>query len=462
MIHAMKRAAIVFLLAVAATTFSATPVLDPDAPPPTPGAISNAEAVFRVRSALDGLFKFDMAHEGYEDLITRIERTDGRVGIRLVLKIPSDRSYSPSGQQYHPVVFWLDERTGEFAPPPGAAFEPMSDTEILRLLAAENPELADWLADHPPSIRRLGGFVLVSVPGASAAGDGDAASRAQWRAERTWPGPARETWAAFEEPERRFLGWHVKPRPSHPKRNEAEAAASLGDGEAFRLALDALSDEDLSLPGIHLDCSREPGRTLVAVVTDGSFADGARRFEVLIDDATRTIIQGPVFIDSTNSPSPRIRQDDPGDTNLLRRVSRKLGGLSMDRPPCRAELRLAPEGGGTVVSIRANVPRETDFYTNLVHGAEMARFLYDPERNAIEAVPFAPVHDDAAMVRLAKAVIPQRDYSRDCPFLVKRVSGIVIVGFPRRLGWHGTLIFDPVFWLHDESGSMLTGRFEPD
>ena len=450
MIGGMNRVTVVFLLAVAATAFSATPVPDPDAPPPTPGAISNAEAVFRVRSALDGLFKFDMVHEGYEDLITRIERTDGRVGVRQVLNIPSDRS---NAQQNHPVVFWLDERTGEFAPPPGVTFEPMSDAEVLRLLAAGNPALADWLADHPPTIRRMGGFVLVSVPG-TASGEGDAASRAQWHAERTWPGPARETWAAFEEPERRLLGWYVKPRPSHPKRNEAESSASLGDGDAFRIALDALAGEDLPLPGTQLTCSREPDRTLVAVTTD------AGRFEVLIDDATRAVVSEPTFIDSAN-PAPPDGSDDDGENPVLRRVSRKLGGLSMDWSPCRAEMRPAPDGK-TRVSIRANVARETDFYTNLVHGAELARFLYDPERNTVEAVPFAPVHDDAAMVRFAKAVIPQRTYSRDCPFLVKRVSGIAIVGFPRRLGWHGELIFDPVFWLHDGSGSMLTGLFEPD
>lgn len=451
MIRPMKRAAVVFLLAVAAAAFSATPVPDPDAPPPAPGAISNAEAVFLVRSALDGLFKFDMAHEGYEDLITRIERTDGRVGVRQVLNIPCDRF---AAQQNHPVVFWLDERTGEFAPPPGVTFEPMSDTEILRLLVAVDPALADWLADHPPTIRRMGGFVLVSVPG-TASGEGDAASRAQWRAERTWPGPARETWAAFEEPERLFLGWHVKPRPSRPKRNEAEASASLPDGDAFRIALDALADEDLPLPGTQLTCSREPGRTLVAVTTD------AGRFEVLIDDATRAVVSGPTFIDSANPAAPPDDSDDDGENHVLRRVSRRLGGLSLNRSPFRAEMRPAPDGK-TRVSIRANVPQETDLYTNLVHGAEMARFLYDPERNTVEAVPFAPVHDDASMVRLAKAVIPQRTYSRDCPFLVKRVSGIAIVGFPRRLGWYGELIFDPVFWLHDESGSMLTGLMQPD
>ncbi len=455
----MKRFLPILLFASAA--FSATPVMDPDAPPPTPGAISNAEAVFRVRSALEGFFAFHPGYQASEDLFIRIERRDGRIGVRLPFNIPGDR---PRTLQNHPLTIWLDEVSGEVVPPPGATFEPMSDDEATALLAEREPALADWLADHPPAIKRTGGLVLVSVPGEAdpTSRDEKGSTRSQDDAERTWPGPAHETWTAFEEPDRRFLGWHAKPGHTRPKLDEAEASASLPDGDAFRIALDALADEDLPLPGMHLTCSREPGRTLVAVVTDGSFADDARRFEVVIDDATRAVVRGPTFVDSTNRVPPSVSSDDAGDTNLLRRVSRRLGGLSLGRSPFRAEMRFAPENGKTMVSILANVPHTTDLYTNLVHGSEMARFLHDPERNAIEAVPFAPVHDDAALVRLAKAAIPLRTYSRDCPFLVKRVSGIAIVGFPRRLGWHGTLIFDPVFWFHDESGTLLTGRFEPD
>ncbi len=65
------------------------------------------------------------------------------------------------------------------------------------------------------------------------------------------------------------------------------------------------------------------------------------------------------------------------------------------------------------------------------------------------------------------------------PPAIRRVSGLVLVsvsgdtnvlrrisrllgGFSRRLGWHGTLIFDPVFWVHDKSGSKLRGLFQPD
>ena len=115
-----------------------------------------------------------------------------------------------------------------------------------------------------------------------------------------------------------------------------------------------------------------------------------------------------------------------------------------------------------MISLLANVSPDTSRYTNLLNGKEISRFLYDPARNAIEAAPFAPVHDDAALVRLAKADFPQWTYSRDCPFLVKRVSGIALVGFPRRLGWHGTRIFNPVLWFHDESGTKLSALFEPD
>ena len=449
------------IILFAGTAFAATPVMDPDAPSPTPGAISNAEAVFRARSALEGFFAFDPGYQASEDSFIRTERRDGRIGVRLPFDIPGDR---PRTLQNHPLTIWLDEVSGEVVPPPGAAFEPMSDGEATALLAEREPALSEWLADHPPTIKRTGGLVLVSVPGESGPTPRDerAAARSQYDAERTWPGPARETWTAFEEPDRRFLGWHAKPCPARPKLDEAEASASLPDGDAFRIALDALADKDLPLPGMHLTCSRESGRTLVAVVTDGSFSDDARRFEVVIDDSTRAVVRGPTFIDSASGPSPRIPQEDPGDTNLLRRVARRLGNLPTEWAPCRSETRPAPEGGKTAISILAEVSRATSLYTNLVNGTEMARFLYDPERNAIEAVPFAPVHDDAELVRLAKAAIPQRDYSRDCPFLVKRVSGIAIVGFPRRLGWHGLLIFDPVLWFHDESGTMLTGIFEPD
>ena len=456
----MKRLLPILLFARAA--FSATPVMDPDAPRPTPGAISNAETVFRARSALEGFFAFDSGYQASEDLFTRIERRDGKVGVRLILNIPGDHPFIFS--QNHPFTLWLDEVSGEVVPPPGANFEPMSDGEVSALLAEREPALADWLADHPPAVKRASGLVLVSVPGKAGptSKDETASIRSQYDVERTWPGPAHETWTAFEEPDRRFLGWHAKPVPDRPKLDEAEASASLPDGDAFRIALDALADEDLPLRDLHLTCSREPGRTLVAVVTERGFADDARRFEVAIDDATRAIVRGPTFVDSTNRVPPSAGSDDPGDTNLPRRVSRRLGNFPAKWSPCRFETRPAPEGGKTAISLLANVSPETELYTNLVNGTEMARFLYDPERNAVEAVPFAPVHDDAALVRFAKASFPQWTYSRDCPFLVKRVSGIAMVGFPRRLGWHGLLIFDPVLWLHDESGTMLSALFEPD
>ncbi len=427
-----------------------TVALDPDAAPVPATAISNAEAVFRMRKAVEGFFE---TRDGYDDFWIRIVRTNGLVGVRWIANIPGDR---PRTLQNHPFLLWMDETSGEIVPPPGMEFEPASDGEIARILAEHDPPVAKWLSEHPCTVRHVGGLALVSVPGQNP-DDGSRNERAN--VAREWPGPEHETRAVVDETSRTFLRWYTGPKAFHPVRNETEAAAALPDGEAFRIALDALKDEPLPVFGTRLLCRRETGRTIVTVVPGGNRGAPSRQFRIDIDDATRAIVAGPEPATSGNGEA--AGDGDSGEADPVRLACRRLGGLDVKHGRCRADATDG-EDGTTVVRIRANVSGNGPAADGLETGMELARFSFDSDSRRLEPIPAATNLSDADAIRIVKEKMPGLFFPGDCPWLLERVSGITVVGVPRRLGWHGTMVFDPVVWIHDGTGAVLSALFEPD
>lgn len=428
-----------------------TVALDPDAAPISATAISNAEAVFRMRKAVNGFFE---SRDGYDDHWIRIIRTNGLVGVRWIANIPGDR---PKTLQNRPFLLWMDETSGEIVPPPGTEFEPVSDGEIARILEEHDPSIAEWLSEHPCTVRHVGGLALVSVPGQSS-DDGSRKGRAN--VAREWPGPERETRAVVDETSRTFLRWYTGAKAFRPVRNETEAAAVLlPDGEAFRIALDALKDEPFPVFRTRLLCRRETGRTLVDIVPECMRGTPSRQFRIAIDDATRAIVAGPELVTFGNGDASG--NEDSVEADPVRLACRMLGGLDVKHGRCRADVTDG-EDGKTIVRILANASGNGSAADGLETGAELARFSFDPDSRRFEPIPAATNLSDAAAIRIVKEKMPGHFFPGDCPWLLERVSGITVVGVPRRLGWHGTMIFDPVVWIHDGTGAVLSALFEPD
>lgn len=424
--------------------------IDPDAAPVPATAISNAEAVFRMRKAVEGFFE---TRDGYDDFWIRIVRTNGLVGVRWIANIPGDR---PKTLQNHPFLLWMDETSGEIVPPPGTEFEPASDGEIARILAEHDPPVAEWLSEHPCTVRHVGGLALVSVPGRNP-DEGSPNGRAN--VARGWPGPEHETRAVVDETSRTFLRWYTGAKAFGHVRNETEATAGLPDGEAFRIALDALKDEPLPVFGTRLLCRRETGRTIVTVVPGGNRGTPSRQFRIDIDDATRAIVAGPEPATSGNGET--AGDGDSRETDPVRLACRRLDGLDVKHGRCRADATDG-EDGTTVVRILANVSGNGPAADGLETGAELARFSFDPDSRRLEPFPAATNLSDAAAIRIVKEKMPGRFFPGDCPWLLERLSGITVVGVPRRLGWHGTMVFDPIVWIHDGTGAVLAVLCEPD